>query len=120
MGELSARVSRERRACLRAQEELEALQAELASQVPVPFFLPVLASGPSRVPAPTAPQQRPNSAPVRLRLRTCAQTVRFARESLVALGARPRGLSGPQLSHLYNGDPHPALPGSTGVCESPG
>lgn len=68
MGELSARVSRERRACLRAQEELEALQAELASQVPVPFFLPVLASGPSRVPASTAPQQRPRApAPAHLR-----------------------------------------------------
>lgn len=47
--QLSARVFQERSACLRAQEELEVLQGELASQVRVPSFLRLPVSSPSRL-----------------------------------------------------------------------
>lgn len=48
--QLSALVFQERSASLRAQEQLDALQGELASQVPGPSsFFPVLVSCPSRV-----------------------------------------------------------------------
>lgn len=42
--QLSARVMQERSAAVQAQEKLEALQGELASQVPCPLFFPELVS----------------------------------------------------------------------------
>lgn len=88
--QLSARMFQERSAYLRAQEELEVLQGELANQVLVPSFLPAPVSSPSRV-----------TPCVWMWWQLQLSKISGASwESTVGPGARSRGFPGPQLPHL--------------------
>lgn len=118
MDQLRARVCQERSASLRAQEQLEVLQGELANQVR--SLLPSGVCFWSRQGHPWVRIQQP------LQLSKCSGRGRGCQESPVGPGVRLRGPSGPQLPGLYNVIPtlpcllHKAPSGTLRGCESAG